>query len=274
MQEAKREEPVQGPSFEEEWITAIAAFTDDLKARGYSGFTLRDYRSDVLRIAGHLGLRPVELRPVHRETVERMLESLPMSPASRRRRLSAFGRFLTFMLHDRGEPHLGPQLLRAIVRMSPLDNLLVALVYLGGFRLMEIAHMEGRDIRIKKGVITSRLGYRLIPMHPRLREILMSMRGHTPLSPYRPLLPGVGGFRVNARTLHGRFQRVAARARMSGLKPDVLRRETSLFLIGLGTPPGLVKAFLGKDRGEPLAPRKGRLADLSCLRSRLERLPV
>ena len=41
-----------------------------------------------------------------------------------------------------------------------------------------------------------------------------------------------------------------------------------------GTPQGLVAAFLARDRGRPVAPRRGRFLDLTCLEPRLETLPL
>ena len=226
------------------------------------------------RLAAYLDVAPAELEERHIETVERALVAEGLSLTARRRRLSALNRFVGYMRDGCEQPSLGPRLLRASRRSSPLDHLLIGLIYLAGLRLQEIAHLEGRDIRVRKELLTTRLGYRIVPVHPVLREIVRSMRHHVPLVAFRPVMPGINGFAVNARTLHGRFQRLVERAGLRGVKPDALRREVSMFLISDGTPRGLVKSFLGKDRGQPLAPRKGKLADLTCLRQRLEKLPT
>jgi integrase len=257
-----------------EWIEAVAAFTEDLAERGYSAYTLRDYRSDVLRMATLVQVPPLALGEEHRGLVEAALEGEGMTLAARRRRLSAFNRFLAFMRTRREPVLVGPAVFEAAGNVSPSDQLLVGLVYLGCLRLAEVAHLEGRDVRLRKATLTTRLGYRILPLHPRLAEVVRGMRFHAPLATYRPVLPGIAGFPVNARTLHGRFQRLAAASGHVGLKPDALRREMSRFLIHDGAPPGLVKAFLGKERQEPLAPRRGRLLDLTCLRERLGRVPV
>jgi integrase len=257
-----------------QWIKAVAQFTEDLSSRGYSSYTLRDYRTDVLRLAASLDIGPGEVGAEHLEVIEGVLLDQGLGLNARRRRLSAFNRFIAFMKSAMSSPYVGPGILRAAMRSAPLDHLLVGLVYLGGLRLQEIAHLEGRDIRTRKGTITTRLSYRIVPLHPYLRDIVQGMRYQLPLASFRPVMPGINGFFVNARTLHGRFQRMVDRAGMSGVKPEMLRREVSRFLITQGTPRGLVKSFLGTDRGKPLAPRRGRMADLTCLRNRLEKLPI
>ena len=270
---SKRLKPAR-PSRAMQWVQAVAEFTEDLSVRGYSLYTQRDYRSDVMRMAVMLNLDPGEVRTGHAPIVEEALREEGLALSARRRRLSALNCFIEFMRNRSIGPHLGPRILRAAMRSAPLDHLLIGLVYLGALRLQEIAHLEGRDIRLRKGTITSRLGYRIIPLHPYLRDIVIGMRYQLPLASYRPVMPGINGFSVNARTLHGRFQRMAVRADMGGMKPDTLRREVSRFLMTRRTPPGLVQSFLGKDRGRPLAPRRGRMVDLTCLRERIEMLPT
>ena len=257
-----------------EWVRVTEAFSRDLATRGYSAFTLRDYRSDVLRLGLELDLSPDDVRGEHLETVEEILVRCGVGKTARRRRLSAFNRFLAYQLTRRALPVAGPSMLRAAAQSSPVDHLLVALVYLGGLRLAEIVHLEGRDVRMKKVTLTSRLGYRLIPMHDHLHRVLGGLRDHQPIAAHRPIMQGAKGFPVNTRTLHGRFQRIAKRAGLVRVKPDVLRRETAAHLIGEGAPRGMVQAWLGNDRGELLAPRKGRLSDLTSLRPRLSSVPL
>jgi hypothetical protein len=58
------------------------------------------------------------------------------------------------------------------------------------------------------------------------------------------------------------------------VRPDDLRRDVAAHLIAEGTPMGLVAAFLARDRGRPVAPRRGRMLDLECIAPRLDRLPL
>lgn len=262
------------PGWAQRWSQAAAAFDADLEARGYSTYTRRDYRTDVLRLGVRLGIPPEQLGSRHLKDADAVLQQEGLSLAARRRRLSALGRFLEFQAARHRPKPLGPRVLQAVADQSPLDRLLVALVYLAGLRLPEVAGLEGRDIQLKKEVLTTRLGYRRLPLHPCLKTELVALRTVLPLAAYRPVVSGANGFAVNARTLHGRFQRLMGRVDMPQVKPEALRREVAVYLMTRGVPPGLVTAFLGRDRGRPVAPRKGRLVDLTCLRDRLANLPV
>jgi hypothetical protein len=74
--------------------------------------------------------------------------------------------------------------------------------------------------------------------------------------------------------MHARFRRIVRRLGWPVLRPDEVRRDVAAHLMSTGTPQGLVAAFLARDRGRPVAPRRGRFLDLTCLESRLETLPL
>ncbi|MAG56817.1 MAG: hypothetical protein CMJ83_11040, partial [Planctomycetes bacterium] len=225
-------------------------------------------------LGAYLDLEPTRLDETHLRQMERILETEGMPLHARRRRVSAWRKFLRF-LHERTSAlGLGAALIQTAKRESHGDRLLLGLVALVGLRLCEIAALEGRDIRPRKRQIVSRFGFRIVPLHPWIESLFIEARRREPIAAYRPLLPGPNGFPVNARTLHSRFSRTMTRLGHPGLKPDTLRREASELLTRMGTPPGLVQAFLGKDRGRPIAPRRGRLVDLTCLRDRINRLPT
>ncbi len=256
------------------WREAVEGFVRALVEKGYSSYTIRDYRQDVMRLGNYLDIGPGELTSDHFPVISGLLEAEGVSLGVRRRRLSAYARFLEWQEAEAERPRVGPALLAAATFLDPPERAMLGLIYLGGLRLTEVAALEGRDIRTRKRSLLTRTGYRIVPLHPRLHRILLDLRRLFPFVTYRPLIPGADGFPLNSRTLHGRFQRIVAAAGFPELKPDALRREAAAFLAREGTPAGLVHAFLGKDRGRPLAPRHGRLVDLTCLADRLSRLPA
>ena len=152
--------------------------------------------------------------------------------------------------------------------------MLLGLIIATGARLIEIPAMERRDIRLKNNTVRIRSGLRILPLHPSLRDLFEQVRNEVPLVPFRPLLPGINGFPVNARTMHARFRRLARRLGYPTLRPDEVRRDVAAHLITMGTPHGLVAAFLARDRGRPVAPRRGGFLDLTCLEPRLIQLPL
>ncbi|HMS15921.1 MAG TPA: tyrosine-type recombinase/integrase [Planctomycetota bacterium] len=164
-------------------------------------------------------------------------------------------------------------MLKACTLEALSDQVLVAAISYAGLRPCELVQLEGRDIRMKQDLITCRSGMRVIPMHPTLKEVLLRYRREFPQPPYRPLLPGPNGFPVNTRTLHARFRRLMTRIGLPDVCPESLRRDTAARLRAMGAPPGLVRAFLGKDQGRACAPRRGQHNDLTSLRQRLFRVP-
>jgi integrase len=227
-----------------------------------------------MRLGAFLDLDPESLEIRHLHLVGRLLEEEGFDLPIRRRKISAYLRFLDFIRSRKELELVGPKVLDRARNLRPQDRVLLSLNYLAGFRLSEIAHLEGRDVRLKKGTLVTRLGYRIVPLHPALKALFLELRDQLALAPYRPILTGVTGYPLNSRTLHARFQRLALRIGRPDLRPDTLRREASAYLTRLGAPPGLVRAFLGKDRGRPMAPRQGRMLDLLCLADRLARLPA
>lgn len=274
-------EPRTVMTFAPGWREAAVEFARELSLKGYSAYTIRDYRTDVLRFGAWLGVDLDAFGDRHLVDAEVFLNAEGIEEVAKRRRRSAYTRFLDFLKRRRGEvdprsgaPGCASALLASFGTLPPADRVLFALVYFAGLRLTEIGNLEGRDIRFRQGHLVSRLGYRLVPLHPRLTQILDDARNVLPFAPFRPILPGLNGFALNARTLHARFQRLARRVGFPGVRPETLRREASSWLLQNGTPPGLVRAFLGRDRGRPIAPRRGRFVDLSCLGDRLRRLPA
>lgn len=268
------QEPHVGLTLRPGWRPVVEEFVKELVARGYSAYTIRDYRTDVVRLASWLDLAPHDLEPRHLMLADEVMARDGLDLAARRRRRSAYQRFLVFLDGQRIREPLAPGLLQKARMLPAGDRLLFGLTCLSGLRLVEISQIEGRDIRLRKGIITCRSGYRILPLHPALRALILEVRREHPLVAFRPILPGLNGYVLNGRTLHSRFHRAAAKLGFAGLRPDDLRREVSEFLMRLGTPPALVRAFLGKDRGRPVAPRHGRFLDLTCLADRVARIPV
>lgn len=252
----------------------LDAFAQDLGEQGYSAFTIRDYRTDVLRLAHLSGVTLQGPLKENLRKAEAALESLGQNLAARRRRLSAYAKFLRFLGAERRPLRPAHALWEAAAKASPFDRLLLALVYGAGLRLVEISHLEGRDLRMRQGILQTRVGCRILPIHRYVRLAYEAVRSLDELPHFRPILQGHQGFALNTRTLHARFQRLMARLGWRDLRPDILRRQAAAELTELGTPRGLVRAFLGKDRGKPIAPRKGRFLDLTSLAERFARMPL
>lgn len=264
----------EGLRFHQEWVAAVEAFADELARGGYSSYTLRDYRTDVMRMGVYLDIAPASLGEEHLSQMEVFLAMEGLSEQARRRRVSAYRKFLEWRDGHLSREAVAPGILRAAREFEWHDRVLINFLYLAGLRLVEIAEIEGRDLKRRKGVVTTRRGQRHVPLHPRLIDLVNELRTSGPLAPYAPLIPGPRGFPVNARTLHSRFHRLVQRTGFEGTKPEALRRDAAVALGRMHTPDGLIKAFLCKDKGRITAPRKGRMIDLECLRERIGRLPL
>ncbi|MSR75236.1 MAG: hypothetical protein EXS14_07190 [Planctomycetes bacterium] len=264
--------PAQVSARGESWGDAVARFSRVLLTRGYSRFTVRDYTSDVFRLAGQVDVLPEKLCAEHISRTEHTDHVAGLAVQTQRRRASAYAMFHAWIRQD---PALGDPAALLLAENSPLvaeERMLVALTALAGLRLNEIRHLEGRDISVRQQVVRSRMGWRIIPMHPELLRLIEEHAASRPLHSYRALIMGPSGYRVHERTLHGRFHRMAVRCEVPTLTPDMLRRATAERLRVLGTPPTLVRAFIGLERSQPLAPRRGQFIDLSCMRERIRQL--
>ena len=262
------------PRFQQNWVRAVAAFGEDLARGGYSSYTLRDYRTDVMRLGLYLDIAPESVGEEHLAQMEVFLAMEGLGQQARRRRTSAYRKFLDWRDGRLLRDPVAPRVLSASAVLPWCDRVLIGLVYLAGLRLVEIAALEGRDLKRRKGVVTTRYGQRHVPLHPRMIGLLNELKTSGSLAPYAPLIPGPQGFPVNARTLHSRFHRLMHRVDCVGTKPEDLRRDAAIALAHMNTPDGLIKAFLCKDKGRITAPRKGRMVDLECLRDRIGKLPM
>jgi site-specific recombinase XerC len=256
------------------WSETIRAFVQDLRKRGYSVLTLRDYRSDIAQLSTMTQAVPDGIDDGVLEEVWFALKRAGFGAAVLRRKRAAHHSFRQFLKERKRSEPLAVALWRRAAGEPAADRLLLGLIITAGARLSEIPAMEGRDVRLRSGTIRIRLGMRILPLHPALRELFDLARNEVPLVPFRPLLPGITGFPVNARTMHARFRRIARRLGWPALRPDEVRRDVAAHLMAAGTPHGLVAAFLARDRGRPVAPRRGRFLDLTCLQPRLETLPL
>jgi integrase len=256
------------------WSEAIRAFAFDLRKRGYSPLTLRDYRGDVAQLSTLVKVEPAKLDArVLAEACE-LLRRAGFGSAVLRRKRAAHHAFAQFVRERHRREPICVALWRSALHEPPADRVLLGLIVAAGVRLSEIPSMEGRDVRPRSGTLRIRAGLRILPLHPALRSLFDEVRAEVPLVPFRPLLPGANGFPVNARTMHARFRRLARRLGFGNLRPDEVRRDVAAHLVASGTPPGLVAAFLARDRGRPVAPRRGRFLDLTCLEPRLAQLPL
>jgi site-specific recombinase XerC len=256
------------------WQEALRSFLVDLRGRGYSLLTLRDYQGDVERLRRVAAVAPAELTG---EAVAAALETWRtegVAPSVLRRKRSALRGFLSFLGRSPERICSAAELWRRAAGEPAEDRLLIGLVTAAGARLPELCAVEGRDLKVRARVVRLRAGLRLVPMHPALAALLEELRHETPWAPFRPVLGGRHGFPVNVRTMHARFRRLVTRLGVPDLNPDHLRREVAAHLVGLRTPQGLVSAFLARDRGRPVAPRNGALADLTCLAERLASFPL
>jgi integrase len=251
------------------WAEWVEAFVAHLQVRGYSALTIRDYRADVLQLAQALAIAPEEASEADLGVLARRLAEAGATVRAVRRRVAAYARFLAF-LRSRRAPPLLQALLGDVAGWTPPDLLLLRLLALAGLRPAEIARLEWRDVRLRREELCVRAGMRLVPLHPDLVQSLREVAGLELALPYRPVLSGWNGFPLNVRTVHARFHRIAGLRELPEARPEDLRREVAERLLRLGTPPGLVRAFLGKDRGRPIAPRRGKFVDLTCLAPRLQ----
>lgn len=254
------------------WSRAIAVFERDLNESGYSAFTIRDYKSDVWRLATLVHARPEAITEEHVAHARRMDVQQGVALRTRRRRASAWSLFRRRFLGAVEDSALLRKIADPALAISVDDRLLLALVALAGLRPAEIAGLQGRDVNLRDGVLRARQGWRRIPMHPVLMEALRACMAVRPFQSFRPLLAGPAGHALGERTLHGRFRRIAKVIEEPGLKPADLRRGAARRLRAAGTPGTLVRAFLGLERDEPLAPRKGAYLELGCMRERILQL--
>lgn len=257
-----------------DWVRAVDGFSRALTESGYSPYTLRDYRTDVARLALCVNVEPSELSEEHLGQMDGCLVTEGISEQGRRRRISAYRKFMEWRDERLVRDPVAPEIYRLCEAEDWADRVVVGFLYLTGLRLVEIAGLEGRDVRRRKGLVTTRRGARHVPLHPELVELVNELRVSGVLAPYAPLIPGPRGFPVTARTLHSRFHRLMKRIGHDRVKPGDLRRDGAHGLARMHTPEGLLKAFLCKDRGRITAPRKGRFVDLECLRDRIARLPL
>lgn len=256
------------------WSETLRAFVQDLRKRGYSVLTLRDYRSDIAQLSTIARVVPDDLDESVLDEAWFALKRASFGAAVLRRKRAAHHSFLQFLRERRRPEPLAVSLWKRACGEPAADRVLLGLIIAAGVRLTELPSMEGRDIRLRSGTVRIRRGMRILPMHPALRDLFEASRIEVPLVPFRPLLPGVNGFPVNSRTMHARFRRIVRRLGWPALRPDEVRRDVAAHLMSSGTPQGLVAAFLARDRGRPVAPRRGRFLDLTCLESRLETLPL
>ena len=258
----------------EAWASAVDAFIVDLARVGYSSYTLRDYRTDVMRMAHYLDVAPEDVHGGHLRDMDAFLALEGLGQQARRRRTSAYRKFLEWRRGKLIRESVADKVLALASELRWEDRVLVMFPYLSGMRLAEIAQLEWRDIRRGKELLVCRRGHRLLPLHPTLATLMNERRLIGPLAPYAPILSGPSGFPINPRTLHSRFRRLMAKLGFADVKPEDLRRDAATALMRMGAPDGLLKAFLGKDRGRVTAPRRGRMIDLECLRDRILRLPL
>jgi site-specific recombinase XerC len=256
------------------WSEAMRAFVHDLKKRGYSALTLRDYRSDIAQLSTLMPVTPAQLDEGVIDDAWMALRRAGFGAAVLRRKRAAHHSFMQFLRERHRQEPLSVTLWNRAADEPAADRVLLGLLITAGVRLIEIPGMEGRDIRLKSNTIRIRNGLRILPLHPALRELFENVRNEVPLVPFRPLLPGINGFPVNARTMHARFRRLARRLGFPALRPDEVRRDVAAHLMALGTPQGLVAAFLARDRGRPVAPRRSGFLDLTCLEPRLGQLAL
>lgn len=254
------------------WSEALRAFVFDLKKRGYSVLTLRDYKSDIAQLSTITRQVPVAVDHAVIEEAIASLRRLGFGEAVLRRKRAAHHAFVQFLKERHRKEQLCVTLWQRAAQEPATDRILLGLLIAAGVRLSEIPSMEGRDIRLRSGTVRVRQGLRILPLHPALRDLFDAVRNEVPLVPFRPILPGINGFPVNARTMHARFRRLARRLGFPSLRPDELRRDVAAHLVATGTPQGLVCAFLARDRGRPVAPRRGGFIDLTCLEPRLVQL--
>ena len=68
------------------WGEAVDAFVADLGRHGYSSYTQRDYRTDVMRMAHYLDIPPDTVHGGHLKQMNRLLAFEGLGDQARRRR--------------------------------------------------------------------------------------------------------------------------------------------------------------------------------------------
>ncbi len=252
------------------WERAIRAWLVDLRRRGYSLLTLRDYHGDMAQFAHFIPVEPDQVAPAHIDALVPHLLQLGCGDAVVRRKKAAVAGFIAWKNSAERGGGTGSLVWDRMRGESGEDRILVGLLLFTGVRLSHAGGVEGRDVRLKSESITFRNAWKILPLHPKLRDLFLELRHEFPLATYRPVIPSPRGFSLHERTLHARFRRLMRRIGMPRIRPEDLRREAAAHLLRQGTPDGLVSAFLGRDRGLPVAPRKGRFIDLRCLKPRLD----
>lgn len=242
----------------------------DLRRRGYSLLTLRDYHGDLAQFAHFVPVEPEQVETAHIDTLVPHLLQLGCGEAVVRRKKAAVAGFIAWKESAKAGSDVGTVVWDRLRGASGEDRILVGLLLFTGVRLSHAGGVEGRDIRLKAESITFRNACKILPLHPKLRDLFLELRHAFPLATYRPVIPSPRGFSLHERTLHARFRRLMRKIGMPKVRPEDLRREAAAHLLRQGTPDGLVSAFLGRDRGLPVAPRKGRFIDLRCLKPRLD----
>ncbi len=256
-----------------DWSDAIRDFVAHLRTRSYSRLTLRDYQVDLAQLATLIRVAPTDVRAGDFDAIAAELHDLGFGASVLRRKRAAHRAFVDFMAtRNRAQP-ISLELWRAATTAPATERVLLGLLTAGGVRLGEIAALEGRDVRLRTETLVVRRGMRIVPLHPALADLFVNFENEVPLMPYRPLLAGLNGFAVNTRTMHARFRRMMVRLGHPSIRPDDLRRDVAAQLLQLGTAPGVVGAFLGRDRGRPVAPRRGKLVDLTSMSARLTAIP-
>lgn len=252
------------------WERSIRAWLIDLRRRGYSLLTLRDYHGDVIQFFHFVDVQADEVATQHIESVVPHLVRLGCGDAVIRRKKAAVHSFILWKAAVASGKSLSATIWERVQHEPAQDRLLVALLLFTGVRLSQVTTVEGRDIRLKAGSVTFRSSWRILPLHPKLRDLVVELRTSMPIISYRPIIQSPRGFNLHERTLHARFKKLVERLGFPDARPEDLRREAASHLLQAGTPDGLVSAFLGRDRGMPIAPRKGKYIDLRCLKPRLE----
>lgn len=252
------------------WERLGRAWLIDLRRRGYSLLTLRDYHGDLIQFFQLMHVEPEEVNSSHIDAVVPSLVRLGCGDAVIRRKKAAIHSFVLWRVAVATGRPLGASVWQRVQSEPVQDRLLIALLLFTGVRLSQVTTIEGRDIRLKAGSVTFRNAWRILPLHPHLRALVNEMKASMPIASYRPIIQSPRGFSLHERTLHARFRKLVEKLGFPQAKPEDLRRETASHLLKAGTPDGLVSAFLGRDRGLPVAPRKGKYIDLRCLKPRLD----
>ena len=130
------------------WSEVIRSFVQDLRKRGYSVLTLRDYRSDIAQLSTMTQALPEEVDDDVLQEAWFGLKRAGFGPAVLRRKRAAHHAFLQFLKSKRRPEPLAVALWRMAASEPPADRVLLGLIITAGARLSEIPAMEGRDIRL------------------------------------------------------------------------------------------------------------------------------